>query len=54
MDRKEYENEKVRYHINNFYRKCGLKINKNILEELIYDMIELINENEKIEYLFKK
>ena len=28
VDRKDYENEKLRYQINNIYRKCGLKINK--------------------------
>ena len=54
IDRKYYENKKVKYEINNIYRKCGLKINKNKIEELINDMNSFNYGNEKIEYLFKK
>ena len=53
MDRKIYESDKVRYQINNIYRKCGLKINKIKLEELIDDMIRYNYKNEKNENLFK-
>ena len=52
LDRKIYENDKVRYQINNIYRKCGL--NKNKLEEIINDMIRYNYKNEKNENLFEK
>ena len=59
MERQYYENDKVRYQINNIYRKYGLEINKklsedkNKLEEIINDMIRFNYENEKNENLFK-
>ena len=60
LERKGYESEKVRYQINNIYRKYGLKINNtkllslNKLRELINDMIRYNYKNEKNENLFKK
>ena len=49
LERKFYEDEKLKYQINDIYRKCGLKINKKLsdsttvtkdkLEEIIFDMI---------------
>ena len=64
-ERKEYENNKVKYGINRIYRKCGLKklesyknfITKDIslieIEKLINEMNDFNYENEKNENLYK-
>ena len=58
LERKGYESEKVRYQINNIYRKYGLKINNkkllslNKLKELINDMICIIIKMKKMKIYF--
>ena len=53
-DRKFYEDEKLKYQVNNIYRKYGFKINKKKLEEIISSMIRYNFNIEKNENLYKK